>query len=74
MEELAGVLQYMGWPEFKTALFRADLTTLTRTSIEAHLENTMQYVLDVRSSIVEGKIDEAKSMIHEFTHGHVEID
>lgn len=74
MEELEGLLQYMGWPEFKTALFRADLTTLTRTSIEAHLENTMQYVLDVRRSIVEGKIDEAKSMIREFTHGHVEID
>ena len=74
MEELEGLLQYMGWPEFKTALFRANLPTLTRTSSEAHLENTMQYVLDVRRSIVEGKIDEAKSMIHEFTHGHVEID
>ena len=74
MDELEGLLQYMGWPEFKTALFRADLTKLGSAGIEAHLENTMQYVLDVRRLIVEGKIDEAKSMIHEFTHGHVEID
>ena len=74
MEELEGLLQYIGWPEFKTALFRADLPTLASANVEAHLENTLRHVLDVRRSIVEGKIDEAKSMIQEFTHGHVEID
>ena len=74
MDELEGLLQYISWPEFKTALFRADLTTLARANVEAHLENALRHVLDVRRSIVEGKIDAAKSMIREFTHGHVEID